>query len=818
MSTVRILRILIGALGLAFLAIAALARPAAAVDHCGPVTNNQTWSPADNPHVLTCDVTVGNSKLTLAPGANVQLSEGASLILGPGSSLEAVGVQEAPIRIQGATRRQEAGFWGQLLFQEGAEPSFFDWVEVVGGGRDGKPMIEVLGGGAELFRVNLRLTGGAPMAFAAEMVGPSLGRAGEVSVGRCQVIATSGLGAERIDVYAGEGHAVPEDATWSDFCLPYQPDGDLRVAGVLTPTLTIGPGTVVAFPTGASLIAGADETMRGQVSTDGSIDENVLLTSANGESGGWGGVELTPYGDGSFFINTRIEKGGSAEQAMLRVGDPNASAIELLLREAPGYPMAIDSPAVSSFFVGLGQSSEPLVAENGVDRVQVRAADFELDMDGNTRWVNIDVPYEIDGDLLVAGRAGSTAKMLVDPGAELLFAEGAAVTIGHPELGTGALDVRGVPAQPAIMAGIEDAPGAWDGVRVTSDSDESNVDSLQIRNGGADGPMFQWGDVRGVILRSEFSGAESYPLALPLGRIAAILGADHAEPSMRNRFPENGTNRILVDSARRYDERLPSWYAPGAPLEMTDDLVVAAPGIPVLSMHAGIEILFRPEKAFEVGLNRDSRAVVKMAAGREKEALAFGAASPEAGWGGVVVAERSRIETEDDGPALVIEGLVGEGVGLTVDGGDAELRGLTVPGSGESTGLLATNGGTAVVVGPDLQGHKVGAHAREGGRFIVSEGWIHGNTDYAALVEDPAICATATLIFWGSEDGPNDPSEAEDDCMDRGNESDGDTVSDDVDWARYAIDEALTPVDGPILKKPIFLPAALNNGSLGGGS
>lgn len=819
MHTDRILRILPLALGLALAGLVAQTRPAAAIDHCGEVSSNETWSAADNPHILTCDVRVRNSTLTLEPGAIVQLAEGASLVIGQGSSLQSVGTQEAPIQIRGATRNQEAGFWSQLLFEDGAGDSFFDWVTVLGGGRDGAPMIEVLGGSAELFRINLRLTGGPPMAFAAGTVGPSLGRAGGVSVGRCQVVSTGTLGEERIVVYAGDEHRVEEDALWADFCLPYEPDATLTVGGVLTPTLTIGPGTTLAFPEGASLVAGVDETLRGQVSTDGSLDENVLLTAAGGETGGWGGVELTPYGDGSFFINTRIEKGGSAEEAMLRVRDPFASAIELVLREAPGYPLEIDAPAVSAFFVGLGQTAEPLIAENGVDRALVRAAAFDVDTTGNARWVDIGAPYEIDGDLLVAGGEEGTANMRVDAGAELLFAEGSALTIGHPEHGVGALDVRGVPAAPVVMAGVTSGPGAWDGVRVTDRSDESYIEALVLRDGGADGPMLQWGDVRGVILRSELRGSADHPLALPLGRITAILGEDHAEPSMRNRFEENAKGSVLVDSARRYDDRLSTWYDPGAPLEMSEDFVLAAPGTPVLSMHGGVELLFRPGQGLRVGADDEARAVLRLAAGRDAaEPVLFGASAPAEGWAGATVATQSTFETEEDGPPLAIDGLAGEGVGLTVQGGLADLVGLTVPGTGESTGLRVTEGGSATVVGPDLRGHAVGAHALTGGRFILSEGWIHGNADYAALVEDPEICATATLIYWGSEDGPNDPSDAEDDCMDRGNESDGDRVSDDVDWARYAIDEDLTPVDGPILKKPIFLPATLRNGALGGGA
>jgi hypothetical protein len=69
----------------------------------------------------------------------------------------------------------------------------------------------------------------------------------------------------------------------------------------------------------------------------------------------------------------------------------------------------------------------------------------------------------------------------------------------------------------------------------------------------------------------------------------------------------------------------------------------------------------------------------------------------------------------------------------------------------------------------------------------------------------------ANLVYWGAAGGPNDPSDAKDDCLNGKNESmGGDKVSDDVDWWPYAINDTNfdpSPGLGPNPKKA-FCPIA----------
>jgi len=805
----------VGTLGIGLaLALAALAVPraAAALDHCGDITRNETWSPFDNPHIITCDVTVRNSTLTLQPGTFVQIAEGADLILATGAKLDARGTADTPINIVGATRNQTPGFWGQIRLEPGSLLSALNYAIVTGGGHDGVPMVDVRGEGLEMAFVNSRLSGDVPLAFAAATLGPSLAAAGGVSVGRCEVIAFSSVGTEFIHVYADAEVDITQDADWSEFCMPYRVDGPLVIGSEESPTLTLNPGVELKFVEDGEIVAGIDADRPGQLNLNGSVDQRVVLAGLEEGPGSWGGVTLSEHGFGSFLIHAMLRDGGRGGRAMLRVKDPGASSIEVFARGAEAYPIAIDAKAVGSFFGEVVAPPEPLIAENGIDRVLVIADEEEPDVPSSATWGDIGVPYEVRGDLLVAGLE-RTATLSLQAGAELWFDGEETLTIGDPELGAGGFVVRASTARPAILRGAEEVPGSWGGLRLVEAPEAVVVEGLAVRHGGAGGDteaaMVEWGDVRGTVIHSTFEGAAGYPLRILLTRVSAVMGEEQVEESQRNTFRDNGLDRILVEVDSRLTERSSKWPDPGAPVEFDDDVLVAATGVPLIEAYAGLRLLMRPGKTFGLGVDRDSRAVIRLLDSRVGDRVVFGAADEDgAGWDGLRVNESSILETRGDDVLLEIGGLAADGEGLRVADGRVVLDGLSIEGDGgEATGIHVTQGGEVEVTAPRLTGLAVGALASEGGRLVLQSGWIEGNAEYGVKNEDAALCQTANLIWWGSPDGPNDPSAAEDGCMDSANESDGDLVSDDIDWAGYAIDEDLTPVGGIVgRKKVVFLP------------
>ena len=135
------------------------------------------------------------------------------------------------------------------------------------------------------------------------------------------------------------------------------------------------------------------------------------------------------------------------------------------------------------------------------------------------------------------------------------------------------------------------------------------------------------------------------------------------------------------------------------------------------------------------------------------------------------------------------------------------LEGLEAKGAGgQGIGVRVVEQGSLQASAPRLTGLRLGAHTASGGILVLERGWIHGNSEYGVLNEDPERCQTASMIWWGDPRGPRDASAAEDGCMGPvENASSGDPVSDDVSWTGFAEDENLGG-SGFLVVDTIWLP------------
>ncbi len=69
------------------------------IEHCGDVSEDETW-PATAVHVVTCPVTINGAVLTISPGAIIKFEpeeSGATIIVGDGSTLTAIGEAGSPV-------------------------------------------------------------------------------------------------------------------------------------------------------------------------------------------------------------------------------------------------------------------------------------------------------------------------------------------------------------------------------------------------------------------------------------------------------------------------------------------------------------------------------------------------------------------------------------------------------------------------------------------------------------------------------------------------------------------------------------------------
>lgn len=792
----------------------------AETEHCGEVSSNQTWR-ANDAHIVTCDVVVRNSTLTLEPGVQINMNAGTNLIIEPGAGLVAPGNPQArqTVLILPNDRNLTPGFWGQILVKAGATESLLNDVRVAGGGAGGKAMIE-LHSPVPMNLMTLQSAAGLPIALAANVVGPSL--PGSTTV-RCEngphpAFILSRNGSDAVGVLTGQDPAlgdVVDAQAWFTMCAPYVVEGTLKVGSPFTPTLSLQPGVTVRFGPNGGLVAGLDPENMGQFETSGDPDpiRQVRLTGMTEAPGSWAGIDLSPYVDpvglGHGFINTRIEYGGAGGQPMVRVRTNAISVIDTVFAHAQAYPIEIPPDAVDGLVQSLGGGSTEMFVGNGVQRILVLADAAETDLPRSATWYDPGVPFEIDGDLLVAG-APAAPRFVLEAGVTLAFREGKALFVGHETRGLAQIETRGLDRRPVTFTSLDSRPGAWRGLRLSEATLQAQLAHLVLENGGAGGePMLEWGAVAGggSLSGSTLREASGYPLAIAFTRFESVLG--EAQIDLPNRFEANGVNRILVRVDGPYAEARPSvWADPGVPIEFDESAVIARPAGTSLTWQGALDLRFPAGRWLQIGATGERATVKVVRVGNEPVAL--GPMDPVAGWAGLQVVGGGTFE----GEFVRISGAADDAANLTVDGGVVALEDLLLEGGGRATGALSRGIGAELrLEGARVLGHRVGLQSLSQGRITIARSTVAGNGEWGFLSGDPSLCHLASLVYWGAPGGPTDRAEA-DDCLGGVWEGGGDRVSEGVMWWPYALDEQYTPASG-LGPNPsrLFLPAAYRGAS-----
>ena len=778
------------------LALAATPASAQQQEHCGDIRHNETWGPGVTHLVCSAGVRVQNSTLTLAPGADILMGDGADLVIASGSKLVALGTEAATIRIRAVARDDAPGSWGQIRFEPGAEESIMARITVQSGGKDNVPMVQSAETVVLMDWITLRKALDVPLAFGAAPLGPSLEAPGQATIGACDRVKFTSNGTTLIEVLGDAEYDVTETETWHNFCAPYRLKEEVRIGSELDPMLIIDLGVVIYFEGDGTFTAGMDEAHPGMLVVNGSPEEPVTLTGAKAEPGAWGGIVLGPYSSLSGFNITNFLYGGADGVPMLTVMTPDATALSLTFKGSASYPLAIIPSGVASFMSSLVDTEEEVFVDNVIQRVIVLAKEEPV-LGRTATWGTAGAAYELDGTLTVAGN--TLPRLTLDPGTTLVFREGTALVIGDGNLGPGEFVARGAKDGPVTLTSVKGTPGSWLGLKITDDALLATLDYAVIEYGGADGsPMVDWGRTTGDISRTTFRGAKAYPVALPLSQAADVIlnpEVPDAEPDtdLSNTLEGNGTDRVLIRSNRTLSQSATEWRDPGAPVEFDGTVFVSSPTRPLLDMKPGLDLVFRQGASFNLG-DGNGRAAVLIEAGDEgDEPVTFRPANPEAGWFGIRVNSSSSLRAR----GLVVKDVAQTGAAILVDDGSALLDGIELSGRDRGTGIEAEGFGASVrIESADIGHFGAGIVTREAAVAEVTRSVIHDNVDWGFKNEDPDLCLIANLVYWGSAHGPNDESDAKDDCLNGANASPGDRVSDDVDWWPYAINLQFDPSPG----------------------
>jgi hypothetical protein len=282
------------------------------VQHSGSITTSETWSQSFI-HDITGNLTISNSgtTLTLEPCTNVRIASGASITVGTGASISALGSVNFPIKI---TPRDPTP-WGQLVAYGSLA---FSSVSISGGdGSQSMPKgMVVLRNGSSMSVANVALANSVGYALNIDAApGIAVGShdltisgAGDAPV-RVLADLTStlpngvytGNARDEIVVAAGSASKVAHDQTWNDLGVPYHiGDGStgarLDIRGNTSPaTLTLAPNVLLRFELGGVLnvdtVTGS-QTPMGNLIAVGTAAKPIRFGSADPSPapGNWVGI------------------------------------------------------------------------------------------------------------------------------------------------------------------------------------------------------------------------------------------------------------------------------------------------------------------------------------------------------------------------------------------------------------------------------------------------------------------------------------------------------------------------------------------------
>ncbi len=263
--------------------------------------------------------------------------------------------------------------------------------------------------------------------------------------------------------------------------------------------LIIEPGVVIAFTPDSGL--NFFETVS-SIHAVGTADKPIILTGTQTTRGSWRGLFVdsanaanimeyvtVSYGGGQAF-NSNGDRGNIIVYADAALTLKNCAIIQ---SETSGlnavYPNA-NITLQNNIFTG---NANPLLintvyatqtsatdnyAGNDLDRVLLY--NYSAEFQTPSVWKNINVPYRVT--TLYGTQVNARGELTIEPGVIIEMAAGTSFNIRD----TGGLKMVGTAALPIIIRGVNDVPGAWNGIKMDGTNSMNEIAFAQISNAGED--------------------------------------------------------------------------------------------------------------------------------------------------------------------------------------------------------------------------------------------------------------------------------------------------------------------------------------------
>ena len=537
----------------------------APTDHCGTITVDETWSAADNPHTMSCDVDVQGATLTIEAGVEVAVAEGKALYVAnddhPGA-LIVTGTPASPVRflpegddlpaqwsgvsigatatgasldnleIRGAGSRTHGG-----LYVDAVEIAV-DGLTVVGSGNTGVDMQN----GAR-FRPNSRA-----IVVSGSETYPVYMDCAQMHTLPADGSNFTGNGTDAIDCHGGY---LETSVTWQNLGVPYVIESDVKLQGDATnpAILTIDPGVTLQFDAGQGMLLSQSGFASGLVAR-GTAEAPITFTALGASTRGfWDGIAAFTGTVPDQFILSYVHldwAGGDGYRTGLYAEDAVVQADHLWISgsEDAGFRLLgtarfadgsqninvtdCDAPAyVTATAIDSLQAAVESLTGNDHDYLHIGPAN--TDVSASATWGDLGVPYWVDDDVLFEGTAESPAVLTLDPGTLFYMGDSTAFFFAKDGGAAGFVAV-GTEAAPIVFTpGSSNTPGVWDGIGLYDNVEDASAHIEYVEIGYGAGTQLS-GNLHldgcaPVIDHVYLHDAENYGLYLS-SDAEPVLGAD----------------------------------------------------------------------------------------------------------------------------------------------------------------------------------------------------------------------------------------------------------------------------------------------------
>lgn len=556
--------------------------------HSAPITSNETWRAADNPHVVRGFIEVSGPSaptLTLEAGVEILFDQDYELRVTNGA-LKALGTQAAPIRMVASQTAPPKGYWRGVVFAAAGSTSELNYVTLSGCGDDSGEgaCIAMENQAAPVLRhVTVQNSGTAGVVVADD--GSAFGTGSTaLSVSGSQGYAVS-IGANQAGTLPTEGTYtantpnrielrgnVSRTQTWPNPGIPYVVNDRINVLGDSPAVLTLSAGTVLRFGLDAALLVG--DTDPGELIVEGTATSPVLFTadSDDAQPGHWRGVHLYRwtsgnsrishatieyagaignvgvcglciYGDGStggarpVINNLVVQKNSSYGVWVQENGSFGSGSTALTSRQNGSYPIRIEPNFVGTI------PPDSSFTDNGLNAVDIRPGIRVLT---SQTWPNFEVPYVVNTDINVSSLTAKPTLTLA-PGTELRFGQGFELKVGEATNRTGVLIAKGT-AQAPIRIGPNAAnptKGYWRGMHFWQ-AEGSQIDHVIVTHAGATGSIGTgnvnvYREIGAFVTNSTFSDSSGCGITVSTGGYtgSTAVTTDFTLAASNNTFANN---------------------------------------------------------------------------------------------------------------------------------------------------------------------------------------------------------------------------------------------------------------------------------------